>query len=117
MSLGPLSGPKQQIRPPDPCQKLATAHPVEIDKIASETNEVAKAASCIEKVEVHLNWPEEIVIEMTCRPHAHIQSQVLGALERLRMDLLQCSICKSHGRILCSIVVRVLFPPLLVLPS
>ncbi|KAG0558118.1 hypothetical protein KC19_10G005900 [Ceratodon purpureus] len=77
----------------------------------SEPNDMAALANTsIEKVEVHLDLPHEIVIEMTCRSHGKIQSQILIALERLRMDLLRCSISNLHGRIMCVVVVKVLLP-------
>lgn len=79
----------------------------EIDKTKKGVGENnGSERSCIENVEVHLHLPEGIVIEMTCRPHAHIQSQVLGALERLGLEVSQCSISITHGRILCSIVAQ-----------
>lgn len=80
----------------------------------SESNDmIALANTSIEKVEVHVDLPQEIVIEMTCRSHGHIQSQILQTLERLRMDVLRCSISKLHGRIMCVVVVKVVYDPTL----
>ena len=61
----------------------------------------------IEKIEVHMDLPHQIVIEMTCRPHRHIQSQIMAALERLGLEVSRCSISKLHNRLICIIVVKV----------
>jgi len=103
----PLLGPRLAAQ-----NTVATMHPLEIDidKKISETNDIAKTTgSFFEKVEVHLNLPQEIMVEMTCRSdHAHFQSQVFRALERLRMDVAQCSVSRARGLILCSLVLQVL---------
>lgn len=62
---------------------------------------------CIEKIEVHMDWPHQIVIEITCRPHPHIQSQIMKEMERLEMDVSSCSITKFHNHLVCVIILKV----------
>ncbi|XP_024384336.1 uncharacterized protein [Physcomitrium patens] len=61
---------------------------------------------CIEKIEVHMDWPHQIVIEITCRPHPHIQSQIMKEMERLEMDVSSCSITKFHNHLVCVIILK-----------
>ena len=96
---------------PDADQK-APAPPKEVVKnpatSQSESDHaLATSRSSVEKIEVHLDLPHQIVVEMTCLPHRHIQSQIMAALERLRMDVARCSISNLYNRLICVVVVKV----------
>ncbi|KAG0609723.1 hypothetical protein M758_7G009000 [Ceratodon purpureus] len=99
------SDQKTQINPPAQCLPKAGLK----NSVASppdESDALAKSSGSIETIEVHLDLPHQIVIEMTCRPHRHIQSQIMVALERLGMDVSRCSISKLHNRLICVLVVK-----------
>ncbi len=64
--------------------------------------------SCADKLDVFMDLPEQVVIEMVCQPHPHIQSQILQAVESLGLDVCQCSLNKVVLRVVYVIVAKVL---------
>ena len=64
--------------------------------------------SCLEKMEVHGDLPNQVVIEMVCKPQPRLQSNILMCLENLNLDVLQCSITKIAHRLICVIAAKVL---------
>ncbi|CAK9861032.1 unnamed protein product [Sphagnum jensenii] len=62
--------------------------------------------SCADKLDVFMDLPEQVVIEMVCQPHPHIQSQILQAVESLGLDVCQCSLNKVVLRVVYVIVAK-----------
>ncbi|CAM6035586.1 unnamed protein product [Sphagnum compactum] len=62
--------------------------------------------SCADKLDVFMDLPEQVVIEMVCQPRPHIQSQILQAVESLGLDVCQCSLNKVVLRVVYVIVAK-----------
>jgi hypothetical protein len=63
--------------------------------------------SCLEKMEVHADLPNQVVIEMVCKPQPRLQSNILLCLESFNLDVMQCSITKIAHRLICVITAKV----------
>jgi hypothetical protein len=94
LEVTPAAPPKEVVKNPG-------------TSLSESDHALATSRSSVEKIEVHLDLPHQIVVEMTCLPHRHIQSQIMAALERLRMDVARCSISNLHNRLICVVVVKV----------
>lgn len=72
-----------------------------------ELNSVhALLRSCLEKMEVHADLPNQVVIEMVCKPQPRLQSNILLCLESFNLDVMQCSITKIAHRLICVITAK-----------
>jgi len=79
------------------------------EKQQSNSNVAAtrkNSRSCADKVDVFMDLPEQVVIEMVCQPRPHIQSQILQAVESLGLDVCQCSLNKVVLRVVYVIVAK-----------
>lgn len=67
----------------------------------------ARLRSCLVKIDVHVDLPHQVLIELVCRPQRHFQSLIFQCLESLRLDVSQCSITKAAHRVVCVISAQV----------
>ncbi|XP_024393784.1 uncharacterized protein [Physcomitrium patens] len=62
--------------------------------------------SSLEKMEVHADLPNQVVIEMVFHPQPRLQSNILQCLESLNLDVMQCSITKIAHRLICVVTAQ-----------
>lgn len=92
---------------PESLQKSASPNtrkpvsPEEMSKIR------AMLRSSLESMQVHTDMPNQVVINMVCRPQPRLQSNILQCLESLSLDVIQCSITKISHRLICIITAKV----------
>lgn len=73
-----------------------------------DLNEIyALLRSCLEKIDIHVDLPHQVLIELVCRPQHHFQSLIFQCLESLRLDVSQCSITKAAQRVVCVVSAQV----------
>lgn len=86
---------KPKVKPPK-----SPVSPEEMSRIR------AALRTSLESIQVHTDMPNQIVINMVCRPQPRLQSNVLVCLESLDLDVMQCSITKVSQRLICVITAR-----------
>jgi hypothetical protein len=81
---------------------------IKVGATKEDLNEIhALLRSCLEKIDIHVDLPHQVLIELVCRPQRHFQSLIFQCLESLRLDVSQCSITKAAHRVVCVVSAQV----------